>query len=191
LNFDELSESRRVVVSDGLGVSEGFENRVGLKDLVLEFSNTTGSSSDVSEVLNDLLGVLSLSGSGFSRNQDRLVDVVVEHRSISSIGDGEDVGGDLASSLALVELDDFRVVDRESLVGIDHDEEKSRICIDDVALVSLSKVVKNGGFAEVAELGAIGGSIELGRVEVISVGLLDRELLAFLSSNFEYFSVIL
>lgn len=61
-------ESGRVVVTHGLGVTEGFKNRVSLYDLVLKGALLLQRrvlllrSTDGSEVRNYLLRVLSLSG---------------------------------------------------------------------------------------------------------------------------------
>lgn len=70
MDTDEFTESGRVVVTCGLGVTEGLKHRIGLDDLLLKSGTLLGllrgHGTQVGEVRNDLLGVLSLSGSGFS-----------------------------------------------------------------------------------------------------------------------------
>lgn len=61
-------ETRRVVVTDGLGVTEGFKHRVSLDDLIFQRSLLLLGrvlllrSTDGGEVRNYLLRVFSLSG---------------------------------------------------------------------------------------------------------------------------------
>ena len=115
VDTDELSETGRVVVSDGLGVSESLEHRVGLDDLVLQ-GDLLGSiieldslglrllGSDSGEVGNNLFGVLGLSGSRFSSNQHGLIFVIVNHVSIGLVGYSEQMGWHFVTSLAQVHL---------------------------------------------------------------------------------------
>jgi hypothetical protein len=55
-------EARRVVVFGRLGVTEGLKERVGLEELLLELALSTLGAGNGSEVLDDLLGVLGLTG---------------------------------------------------------------------------------------------------------------------------------
>ena len=78
MDTDELSETGRVVVPGGLGVTVGLQDRVGSHDLVLKGDLllgllATGASGDHGQVGDDLLGVLSLSSTRLSGNQDRLI----------------------------------------------------------------------------------------------------------------------
>jgi hypothetical protein len=74
LDPDELSESRRVVVPHCLGVSERFEYGVGAEDLFGQIGKVASSRfrarvvrvGDSSQVLDDLLGILSLTSARFS-----------------------------------------------------------------------------------------------------------------------------
>jgi len=88
LDLDELSETRRVVVSQGLGVTERLEDGVGLEHLLLELAGAAGAggtTSDRSEVLDDLLRVLRLTSTRLSSDEDRLVDAVVQHGAVSIV----------------------------------------------------------------------------------------------------------
>ena len=84
LDLDELSEAGGVVVPDGLGVTEGLEEGVGLDDLLLEDTGSglvggskgTGGTGNGGEVLNNLLGVLGLSSTALTSDQKRLVLLV-------------------------------------------------------------------------------------------------------------------
>ena len=75
MDTDEFTESGGVIVTEGLGVTEGFHSRVSSDDLVLEghvldgaggggvdelLRGTTGG--DEGKVLDDLLGVDGLTG---------------------------------------------------------------------------------------------------------------------------------
>jgi hypothetical protein len=72
---NEFTETRRVVVLDGGGVTQGLEKGIGLQETIIEGSggnlaDLVGLTSNAGEVLDDTLGVLSLSGSGLSTVQD-------------------------------------------------------------------------------------------------------------------------
>jgi hypothetical protein len=74
LDPDKLSESRRVVVPHCLGVSESFEYGIGAQDLFRQIGKVASSRfcawvvrvGNCSQVLDDFLGVLSLTGARFS-----------------------------------------------------------------------------------------------------------------------------
>ena len=80
-NTDELSEPGGVVVPHSLGIAVGLKDGVGLDDLVLKRSLLflsllhllRAARADKGEVGDDLLGVLSLSGSRLSGNQNGLI----------------------------------------------------------------------------------------------------------------------
>ena len=64
MNPDEFTKTRRVVISDSLGIAPGFKNWVGLDNLVLQrcFSFLPFSGrTDSGKVGDDLLGVFCLS----------------------------------------------------------------------------------------------------------------------------------
>jgi len=71
-NLDELTETRRVVVLGGLGITKGLKQRVALKELLLELTLRTRATSNGSKVLNDLLGVLGLTGTRLTSYEHRL-----------------------------------------------------------------------------------------------------------------------
>merc|ERR1712088_143297 len=76
MDTDELSESGGVVVPHSLGVTPGLQHRVGGNNLLLKGGL---SLLPLAEVADDLLGVLSLSGTGLSGNQDGLIYAGVGH----------------------------------------------------------------------------------------------------------------
>ena len=81
MDTDELSETGGVVISHSFGVTVSLQDRVGLDDLVLKrgllllsfLHLLSGRGTDEGKVGDDLLGVLSFSGSRFSGNQNRLI----------------------------------------------------------------------------------------------------------------------
>ncbi len=74
-------KSRGVVISDGLGVSESLEDRVGLNNLILQiaFLRNGGAlvlvGTDGREVGNHLLRVLGLAGAGLATIKIFLFDI--------------------------------------------------------------------------------------------------------------------
>ena len=88
MDTDELTETGRVVISDSLGITPGLKDRVGGNNLLLKGGLSLlplAGGADGGEVGDDLLGVLSLSGTRLSSNQDRLVDSRVGHACHSNI----------------------------------------------------------------------------------------------------------
>lgn len=53
-------EARRVVVSQGLGVTKSFEQRIGIHDNVLDVGNVLGITRYSSDVFHDELGSFGL-----------------------------------------------------------------------------------------------------------------------------------
>lgn len=135
VNSDEFTESRRVIVSCGLGVTEGFEGRVSRDDLVFErhvlgtlgvsFASGSSGSSDKGEVLDDLLGVDGLTSTRLTSNKHRLVFSVGQHLLVGSISDGVQMRGHFVSFTATVGVDTVHSVNRKHLVGINSDAEKT------------------------------------------------------------------
>jgi len=63
LQFNEFTETGRVVVLGGLGVTEGLKDGVELQQLLFQGSLSSRTTGNGSEVLNYLLGVFSLTSS--------------------------------------------------------------------------------------------------------------------------------
>ena len=75
VDTDELSKPGRVVVPHCLGVAPSLEDGVGLDDLVLKGGLALlplSGGADGGKVGDDLLGVLSLSGTRLSSDKDGL-----------------------------------------------------------------------------------------------------------------------
>merc|ERR1712015_147358 len=122
VNTDELSESGGVVVPDGLGVAPGLKDGVGLDDLVLKGGLSLlplAGGADGGEVGDDLLGVLGLSGTRLSSNEDGLVVTSVGHALVGALSNGEDVRPALVPPLADVQLHGAKGVNRVTLVWVD------------------------------------------------------------------------
>ena len=144
VDSNELSETGRVVVTDSLGVTEGFQDRVGLDDLIFKsnslFSSVSSrlfagklislfllTSTNGGEVGNDLFGVFGLTGSRFTSNQHGLIFVILKHVTVGFVRDGEKMGWHLSTTLTHVHSSDRVGVDGKSLVGVDDDTEETRV----------------------------------------------------------------
>merc|ERR550532_50574 len=84
MDTDELSETGRVVVPGGLGVTVGLQDGVGGHNLVLKRNLllrllATSASGDHGKIGDDLLGVLGLSSTGLSSDQHGVVLLVSQH----------------------------------------------------------------------------------------------------------------
>ena len=88
VNPDELSKTGGVVVPHSLGVAPSLKDGVGLDDLVLKGGLALlplSGGADGGEVGDDLLGVLSLSGTRLSGDEDGLVDARIGHSCITRL----------------------------------------------------------------------------------------------------------
>ena len=92
-NTDKLSEAGGVVVPNGLGVAVRLQDWVGLHHLVLQggllllplLQLLASVGADEGEVGDDLLGVLGLSSTGLTSDQDRLVLRLEAHRVVRAL----------------------------------------------------------------------------------------------------------
>ena len=94
VDTNELSKPGRVVVPHGLSVAPSLKDGVGLDDLVLKGGLALlplSGGADGGEVRDDLLGVLSLSGTRLSGDKDGLVVAGVAHALVGALSDGKDV----------------------------------------------------------------------------------------------------
>jgi hypothetical protein len=75
VNTDEFSKTGGVVIPDSFGITPDFKHRVGLDNLVLKRCFTflpLTRRADSSKVGADFFGVLGLSGTGLSSDEDGL-----------------------------------------------------------------------------------------------------------------------
>lgn len=95
MHLDPLSKARRVVVSHGLGVSEGFQNGIGLQNFLLQRRIRSGDLHFTVSLLppylcdeaQTLLGRFRFASSRLAGNQDRLVGSIHRHFLKGRIGD--------------------------------------------------------------------------------------------------------
>lgn len=81
-------ETRRIVITDGLGITERFQDRIGLDDLIFQRSFLLtrrvfaflGRGTDGGKVRDYFLRVFSFSGTRFTGDQHGLIFTVCEKR---------------------------------------------------------------------------------------------------------------
>ena len=176
MDTDEFTKARRVVISDSLGVTPGLKDRISLNNLVLKRSLSLlplARGADGGKVGDDLLGVLSLSSSRLSSNQDGLVAASVHHALVGSLSNGKDVGPAFISSLANIQLHGTEGVDGESLVGIDGDTEETRVGVDELILIPDNGVPQDASIIEVGQARHVIAAVKLGRVDLANLVLLE------------------
>ena len=79
VDTDELSKPRRVIIPHGFGITPSLEDGVGLDDLVLKGGLALlplSRGADGGKVGNDLLGVLSLSGTRLASNLAKMLSLI-------------------------------------------------------------------------------------------------------------------
>merc|ERR1712198_86365 len=181
VDTDELTKAGRVVVTHGLGVTVSLQGRVGLDDLLLKGAGVgalgslglggLGIGAVEGKVLQHLLRVLGLSGTGLAGNQGRLVLVLHLEKLESTVSDGIQVRGRLVSPLVAVEGSHDGSVHHQPLVGVDTDAEQAGVGVDLENLVTGPQVVEDAGLVQNGQVGHVLLLLELGRVAVQNLGL--------------------
>merc|ERR1712168_369230 len=174
VNTDKLTETRRVVVTNGFSITPSFKYRVGLDNLIFKiclvriFARVgNGVCSNVGEILDDFLGVLSLSSSRFSSDQNRLVFTVSQHVVVSVISNGKQVRRHFRTFFSTVHIDNHRTVNRQPFVGIDTNTEKTGVSINTHRLITGSKIVQDTSFVQESHVGHVRSLFEFRRVDLL------------------------
>lgn len=121
-------ETTGVIVSGGFCVTEGLQQRIDFYKLVFEGSSSR-TSSNLCNVLNDLLRVFSLTRTRLSGDEQRLICTIVDHGSVSGIRNSKDMREDFVSSLSSINIHNLRGVDGDLLVRIHCNQEKATISL--------------------------------------------------------------
>merc|ERR1719348_2488421 len=181
VDTDELTETGGVVVSDGLGVTVGLQGRVGLDNLLLEGTGVRalgslglgglGIGAVQGVVLQDLLGVLGLSGAGFTGNKGRLMLALHLEKLKSTVSGGVQVGRSVSTSAVSEMGSHDGSVHHQPLVGVDTDTEETRIGVDLENLVAGSQVVEDTSLVQDGQVGHVFLLFELGRIALEDLGL--------------------
>ena len=134
MDTDEFTETRRVVIPGGLGITVRLKNGVGGHNLVLKrdlLLDLLGSSAsgDHGKIGDDLLGVLGLASTRLTSDQHGLILGLVHHTLVGTFRDGKQMGRDFIPTLANVHLDHTVGVDGVPLVGVDDNTEETRVSL--------------------------------------------------------------
>lgn len=89
-------------------------------------------------------------------DDDALGFSIAHHGVVRGVGDGKDVGWQLAESAILIQFDVFRIVNGVKLEGIDGDEDRPDIGVDVAGLKTGAKVVHQSLFVQVGQLAQVG-----------------------------------
>jgi len=76
------------------------------------------------------------------------------------------VGWHFITPLATVQFGTPKRVDRETLVRVDGHAEETRVSINQLDVITLSKVMKDAGFVEECEIGHVFNLLELGWIHL-------------------------
>merc|ERR1719500_1334078 len=166
---DKLTKTGGIIVPHSLGISPSLKDGVGLDDLVLKGGLALlplAGGADGGEVRDDLLGVLSLSGSRLSGDKDGLVDAGVLHALVRGFSNTKDMWPALGSPLAHVDLHGAEGVDGVPLVGVDGDTEEAGVGVDQLVLVPDNGVPENAGITEIGKISHVFRAVKLWRVDL-------------------------
>merc|ERR1712073_271055 len=182
VDTDEFTKTGGVVIPGSLGISVGLQNGVGGHNLVLKgdlLLRLLGAraSSDHGKIGDDLLGVLGLAGTGLSGDQHGVVLLVGQHVPVGALGNGPQMGWDLITPLAKVDLAHSVGVQRITLVGVDNNHKKTRVSMDHLGLVTGLQVPEDRSVIEEGQVDHVLDLLELGRVDLAHLGRLVGELL--------------
>merc|ERR1712015_293760 len=180
VDTDELTETGGVVVPRGLGITIRLQNRVGGHDLVLKGNlllRLLRAGGDNGQVGDDLLGVLGLSSTRLTGDQHGLILGVLHHATVGAFSNGPQMGRDLIAPLAKVDLGAPEGVERITLVGVDDNHEKTRVGMDQLALVASLQIPEDRSVIEEGQVDHVLALLKLGRVDLANIGSLKGELL--------------
>ncbi|GMT17074.1 hypothetical protein PFISCL1PPCAC_8371, partial [Pristionchus fissidentatus] len=104
-----------------------------------------------------------------SRAQNRLILSVLQHTTVSIVSDGENVRRQLLALLASKLAGERVRVDAQSLVRIDNYAEETRVCLNEVGIVSIAQIVEHRGLVEASHVGHVLRLIESGRIGLLDV----------------------
>merc|ERR1719308_742177 len=195
VDTDELTETGGVVVTNGFGVTVGLKRRISLDNLLLKRTGVRALGSlglgglrigaVQGVVLEHLLGVLGLSGSGLTSNEGRLMLALHLEKLESTVSDGVQVRRSVGTSAVSVMGSHDGSVHHQPLVRVDTDTEETRVGVDLENLVTGSQVVEDTSLVKDGQVGHVFLLLELGRIAfqnlslgqvVGSAGSLDVEL---------------
>jgi hypothetical protein len=180
VDTDELTETGGVVIPGSLGITVRLQNGIGGHNLVLKGNlllNLLGAGSNNGQVGDDLLGVLSLASTRFTGDQHGLILGVLEHATVGTLSNGPQMGWDFITPLAKIDLGAPEGVERITLVGVDDNHEKTRVGVDQLALITGLQIPKDGSIVEEGQVDHVLAFLKLGRVDFANLGTLQGELL--------------
>merc|ERR1719394_1775478 len=188
MDTDKLTETRRVVVSGGLGITVGLKNGVGGNNLVLKRDLllrllAAGASGNHGKIGDDLLGILSLSSTRLTSDQHGVVLLVGQHVPVGSLSNGPKMGWDLITSLSKVDLAAPVGVQGITLVGVDNNNEETRVGVVKLGLVTSLQVPEDGSIIEEGQVDHVLDFLELGWIDLSTFSSLVGELLMSDTNN--------
>mmetsp|Transcript_30373 Transcript_30373/g.84969 ORF Transcript_30373/g.84969 Transcript_30373/m.84969 type:complete len:392 (+) Transcript_30373:2522-3697(+) len=137
---NQLTEAGRVVVPQGLGVSESLQNRVGQQDVLLHSGRRSRALGKEHEAL---LGGLRLASPGLAGDKDGLVLLIIHEVPIRRLGDVEHMRRHVAFPLVDVVVDNGGGVQRKALERVHGNKNRPDVGVDLVVVEAKPKVVLN------------------------------------------------
>merc|ERR1719443_1191546 len=188
MDTDEFTETRRVVISGGLGITVGLKNGVGGHNLVLKGDLllrllASRASGNHGKIGDDLLGVFSLSSTRLTGDQHGVVLLVLQHVPVGSLSNGPEMGWDLITSLTKIDLADSVGVQRITLVGVDNNNEETRVGVDHLGLVTGLQIPEDRSIIKEGQVDHVLNLLKLGRIDLANLSSLVGELLVTNSHN--------
>merc|ERR1719322_673753 len=121
--------------------------------------------------------VFSLSSSRLTSDQHGVVLLVGQHVPVGSLSNGPQMGWDLITSLAKVDLADSVGVQRITLVGVDNNNEETRVGVDKLGLVTGLQVPEDRSIIKEGQVDHVLDLLKLGRIDLADLSSLVGELL--------------
>jgi len=157
-------------------LAPSLKHRIGLDNLVFKTRFTfllLASSTDAGKVRDDLLGVLSLTGTRLTGNEDRLILASIHHTLVGALSNTKDMRWALAPPHAHVDLHGTLGVDGETFVGVDGDTEETRVGVDELILVPNNRVPQNASVTKEGQTSHIVRAVKLWGIDLTNLILLE------------------
>ena len=178
-----LSKTRRVVVAKRLGITKCLEQGIRIEHLLLccrflcssQPRNAATAAADIGEKCHYKFGRLGFACARFATDENGLVTAVAKHRSICGICNPINVRRQpvecAVKRRAVVSVHELTRVNVESPPWIDSNQNRARVCVDLLALVTNAEVVEDVGLVQKLEHHQVVRALEVSWVARHDCGL--------------------
>lgn len=149
--FRKLPESRTIIVSRRLGITDRLHNRTARQHLPFDLRFRL-TSADGRKVTHRILGRHRFPRSRFTADNYAEITFLAFQLGVRFFGHGKDVRLEFAHRVAAIGANDVRPVERQIGVRIDGHQHDAAVCVDDFAFAETNlEIVQDVGFVQIGE----------------------------------------